>query len=256
MFNLKDLVSRDPLSSNPVSHPIAQLLAPLPQPCRDTLLDFYARRPQPGEDGLQHPIDATTRITVEEGLELLRLARERNASSLLEIGLAYGFSSQFLLASLAPRGGRLVALDPFQRSDWKGIGNGVAKRTAAALSRDPAIHGSVRFQWIAEPSHRALPALEAAAESFDLIFVDGYHRFDDVLIDVTLAARLCSTGGLIVLHDMWLPSVRSVVAFLETNRSDLARLPTPCRNLGVFQLQGSDQRNWDHFVPFTSASAL
>jgi hypothetical protein len=58
----------------------------------------------------------------------------------------------------------------------------------------------------------------------------------------------------IVLHDLWLPAVRSVVAFLEANRSDLARLETACPNLGVFQVQGRDQRNWDHFVPFASAS--
>jgi len=231
---------------------LAALLADLPSSCSDTLHSLYARQPQLGEHGQSHPIDATTRITPEEGLELRRLAAERQATSLLEIGLAYGFSSQYLLAALHPRGGRLVAIDPYQSSDWHGVGRTLAQRTAAALTAGSPAADAVRFEWIPKPSHQACPQLEAADEHFDLIFIDGYHRFDDVLIDVTLAARLCRPGGVLVLHDLWLPSVRAVVSFLEANRSDLQRLPTPCRNLGVFQVVASDQRNWDHFVAFTN----
>lgn len=231
---------------------LSRQLAELPEICRRTLRSLYAGESQPGADGALHPIDATTRIKVEEGLELLRLGRELKASALLEIGLAYGFSSQFLLAALVPDGGRLVAVDPYQHSDWHGIGNGLVKRSLAELKKDPAIAGPLAFHCIAERSERAFLQLEAAGEHFDLIFIDGYHRFDDVLIDVTLGARLCRPGGVLVLHDLWLPSVRAVVSFLEANRSDLQRLPTPCRNLGVFQVVASDQRNWDHFVAFTN----
>jgi predicted O-methyltransferase YrrM len=231
---------------------LSRQLADLPETCRRTLLSLYGNQPQPGADGALHPIDATTRIKVEEGLELLRLGREIKASALLEIGMAYGFSSQFLLAALAPVGGRLVAVDPYQHSDWHGIGNGLVKRSLAALAKDPAMVGPLAFHCIEERSERAFLQLEAAGERFDLIFIDGYHRFDDVLIDVTLAARLCRPGGVLVLHDLWLPSVRGVVSFLEANRRDLQRLPTPCRNLGIFQVVGSDQRNWDHFVAFAN----
>lgn len=230
-----------------------QPLAHLPSLCSRTLQALYAGQAQTGEDGQLHSIDATTRISPNEGLELLRLAREVNACSMLEVGLAYGFSTQFLLSALVPQGGRLLAMDPFQSSDWHGIGRCLAEKTVAALTTDPASCGPVRFQWIPEPSHRALPALEAAGERFDLIFIDGYHRFDDVLIDFSLAAHLCRQGGVIILHDMWLPAVRSVVAFLDANRRDLAQLETACPNLGVFQVQGRDQRNWDHFVPFATA---
>jgi len=80
-------------------------MAALPAPCSLTLGALYSRQPQAGEDGQLQPIDATTRIKPEEGLELLRLARDLQAGALLEIGLAYGFSTQFLLASLVPRGG-------------------------------------------------------------------------------------------------------------------------------------------------------
>ena len=229
---------------------LAAQLADLPGPMQRSLLALYAREPQQGDDGLSHPIDATTRIKPEEGLELLGLARQLGARDLLEVGLACGFSSQFLLAALALEGGgRLVAIDPYQDSDWHGIGRRLAATSAGAM---PQL-GSGAFRWIGERSDRALPQLQQQGERFDLIFIDGYHRFDDVLIDLSFAARLCRPGGVLVLHDMWLPSVRSVVAFIEGNRPDLPRLPTPCPNLAVFRREGEDQRSWDHFVPFESA---
>jgi predicted O-methyltransferase YrrM len=224
------------------------LLASLPAAPREALLALYARQPQSGDDGCVHPIDATTRIAIEEGLELMRLVTQVGAQAVLEVGLAYGFSAQFLLAALEQQGGgQLVAIDPFQGSDWHGIGCRLAEASVAA---SPA--GRLRFRWLGERSDHALPQLERSGERFGLIFVDGYHRFDDVLIDLTLAARLCRPGGVIVLHDLWLPAVRAVVAFVEANRPDLQRQSCSCRNLAVFVCCDSDRRNWDHFVPFAS----
>ena len=224
------------------------LLAPLPPAPRQALLDLYARQPQPGDDGALHPIDATTRVTLEEGLELLELLATTRSDAVLEIGLGYGFSTQFLLAGLQQRGGgRLVAIDPFQSLDWQGIGRRLAQATVVAAGAD-----QLAFTCMEERSDWALPALERRGERFGLIFVDGYHRFDDVLLDVTLAARLCVPGGAIVLHDQWLPSVRAVVAFLEANRADLVRVPCRCRNLVAFVCSGPDRRRWDHFVPFVT----
>ena len=223
------------------------LLAPLPPVQRQTLQALYERKSQRGDDGSLQPIDATTRIQPEEGLELMALLEQAGADAVLEIGLAYGFSSQFLLGGLQQRGGgRLVAIDPFQRTDWHGIGRRLAAATVAAAG-----HGVLAFDCIEERSDWALPQLARQEERFGLVFVDGYHRFDDVLLDVTAAARLCDPGGVIVLHDLWLPSVRAVVAFLEANRTDLQRLPCRCPHLAAFVCSGPDQRNWDHFVPFT-----
>jgi predicted O-methyltransferase YrrM len=224
----------------------AVLMALPPGPAA-ALAALYAREPQCGDDGLLHPVDETTRIKPEEGLELIAFLDHAGADAVLEIGLAYGFSSQFLLAGLQQRGGgRLVAIDPFQSTDWHGIGRRLAAATAAAVG-----DGVPAFVCIEERSDWTLPQLERQGERFGLVFVDGYHRFDDVLFDVTAAARLCVPGGVIVLHDLWLPSVRTVVAFLEANRADLQRLPCRCPNLAAFACTSPDQRNWDHFVPFS-----
>ena len=226
----------------------ASLMALPPAPAA-ALTSLYACEPQRGDDGSLHLVDATTRIKYEEGVELSELLAHASADAVLEIGQAYGFSSQFLLAALQQRsGGRLVAIDPFQSTDWHGIGRRLAEATVAAAGADV-----LSFRCIEELSAWALPQLERQGERFGLIFVDGYHRFDDVLLDVTAAIRLCRPGGVIVLHDLWLPSVRAVVAFLAANRADLVRLPCRCPNLAAFACTGPDQRSWDHFVSFSTA---
>ena len=51
----------------------------------------------------------------------------------------------------------------------------------------------------------------APAKAFDFIFVDGAHRFDDVLVDFYLirpSAR--KVGGLMVLDDIWMASIRTL----------------------------------------------
>ncbi len=222
-------------------------LSPLGECHRDVLASMYGGEPQLGEDGQRHPIDATTRISVAEGMTLHGLCVAAGATSLLEVGLAYGFSTVFLLAALEKAGGgTLVSIDPFQATDWHGIGAGHARRL---VSRSPVLApGS--FSWVEDRSERALVELERAGRCHDLTFIDGYHRFDDVLVDFTLAARTCSPGGAIVLHDRWLDSVEAVVSFVRNNRGDFEEVPTACENLGVFRRTGDDGRDWSHFVRF------
>lgn len=121
-------VAQDPQSAGSRTDCQQDWMAALPAPCSLTLGALYSRQPQAGEDGQLQPIDATTRIKPEEGLELLRLARDLQAGALLEIGLAYGFSTQFLLASLVPRGGAAGGAGSLseQRLAWRRPGPGRA----------------------------------------------------------------------------------------------------------------------------------
>ena len=96
----------------------------------------------------------------------------------------------------------------------------------------------------------ALTDLARQGRTFGLTFIDGYHRFDDVLVDFTLAARMCPEGGVIVLHDMWLPSIAAVASFLRTNRVDFAEVQTGCPNLFAMRRIADDERDWTHFVAF------
>lgn len=222
-------------------------LPPMDADFRDALLSRYRGEPQRGADGLLHPIDETTRISVAEGTTLHALCQENGVTSSLEVGLGYGFSTLFLLAAHAGRaGGRHTAIDPYQTTDWHGIG----AEQARALVSLPSRSACVSFDWIEDWSHRALVDLERRGRAFGLVFIDGYHRFDDVLVDFSLAARVCGPGCLVVFHDLWLESVQALTSFIRHNRSDFSEVATCCENLCVFRRVGDDRRAWSHFVDF------
>ena len=175
----------------------------------------------------------------------------RKAIPLLATALLAGahlpLRTVFLLAALDQvGGGRHTAIDPFQATDWHGIGCTQAHELAAASTTLT----SRSFTWIEDRSDRALVDLERAGRSYGLVFIDGYHRFDDVLVDFTLSARMCSGGGLIVLHDMWLDSIKAVASFVRNDRPDFAAVTTPCDNLFAVRRVGEDERDWSHFVDF------
>jgi len=225
----------------------AEALSDLDEWSRAALLSMYARRPQRGADGLLYPIDRYTRISASEGMALYRWCVDGRAGSTLEIGLGYGFSAAFLLAALERNGGgRHVAVDPYQATDWHGIG----VTTAQALAGGAASLTPDSFVWMDTRSETALVRLEQAGAAFDLVFVDGYHRFDDVLVDFTLAARMVPVGGMIVLHDLHLASVRAVASWIRHDRPDFVRVPTRCRNLFAVRRVSEDERDWRHFVAF------
>lgn len=228
----------------PLVHP-----ADVPPTFRDLLTSMHAGEPQPGADGGLRQLDDTTRVADDEGMVLFTLAGSAPLADTLEIGLAYGFSTAYLLAAQAARGaraGRHVAVDPYQDSDWEGIGLAVARR----LIEKSSVLDAASFRHLPQRSEHALVDLDRAGAQFGLTFIDGYHRFDDVLVDFTLAARLTPHDGVIVLHDMWLDSIAAVAGFVRSNRGDFAEIDTGCGNLFAVRRVGDDERNWDHFAAF------
>jgi predicted O-methyltransferase YrrM len=222
-------------------------LSPLDAVFRTVLESMYAREPQRGVDGLPHPVDRFTRVSAAEGMALYRWCVDAGVTATLEIGLAYGFSAAFLLAALNENGGgRHVAVDPYQTRDWHGVG----AATAARLSVAAAGLDAYSFTCLETRSEAALVDLQRRGETFGLVFIDGYHRFDDVLVDFTLAARMVPVGGLIVLHDRRLDSVKAVASWIGHDRPDFAKVTMPCRNLFAVRRVGEDERDWRHFVRF------
>jgi predicted O-methyltransferase YrrM len=214
---------------------------------RSVLTSMHAGEPQLDASGVRRQIDDSTRISIDEGMTLFSLCAADNVTSTLEVGLAYGFSTVYLLAALAKNGGgRHTAIDPYQATDWSGIGLTTARRLAADST--PLTQDS--FVLIEQRSDLALVDLERTGRTFGLTFIDGYHRFDDVLVDFTHSARMCPVGGVIVLHDMWLDSIAAVAGFLRHNRPDFTEIATGCDNLFAVRRIGPDVREWMHFVDF------
>jgi predicted O-methyltransferase YrrM len=110
-----------------------------------------------------------------------------------------------------------------------------------------------------ETSAAALPPLLNAHRCLDLIFLDDGHKFDSVLLELYYAQRLLKIGGLLVFHDVYMPSVRAAISFVETNLN-FVRMQLPKRKgnqrtaLTVFVKNGTDHRDWEHFSPFNATS--
>ena len=146
-------------------------------------------------------------VSREQGAALRDLALAEQAERTIEVGLALGLSALFLCEAVIERGGRHVAVDPFQQQSW----NGAGLRTL----REAGVEHLVEV--IEEESQIALPRLVSEGREFDFAFVDGDHRFEGVFLDLYFMSRLVKPGGLVVLDDMWMPSVRTAVAYMESN---------------------------------------
>jgi predicted O-methyltransferase YrrM len=193
-----------------------------------------------------------------EGESLRDLAIAEGAERTIEVGLALGMSALFLCQAVLPRGGRHTAIDPFQQESW----NGAGLRTL----REAAVEDLVDV--IQEESQLALPLLVGQGREFDFAFVDGDHRFEGVFLDLYFMTRLVKPSGLVVVDDMWMPAVRTAVAYVEKNldatlepdalpdgfrwrRRRLSRgVPGGTGDVAVLRLPSErpDPR-WDEFVP-------
>ena len=209
------------------------------------LREMYSAGALPGAPhGGPVTIDQRTRISIHQGAELHRLVSTAGANSCLEVGLAYGYSTAWILDALSRTPDTShVAIDPFQLSRWGGVGLETASRLNAAA----------RFQWIQERSDFALASFAKEERTFDFIYIDGGHRFDDVIVDFYLADRVLDVSGLMVFDDMFLPSIQTAVSFVERNRS-YERVASNVRNVAVLRKVQNESRDWRHFVPFEVAA--
>ena len=221
-----------------------EALQSIEEPFRSALLSKYRNEPQTGTDGQRHEVDPSVKIPPSEGRWLYELCREIKPKEILEIGTCYGFSSLFFLAAVTKNGmGRVTSIDPYEEAMWHGI----------ALASVKASGASEKFQHLAERSDRASTDLARQKASFQVIFIDGSHRFDDVLTDFYLFAPLCAENGYIIFDDLWMPSIQSVVAFVRGNRLDFREQATTESNIAVFKRTSQDSRPWDHFQRFAVA---
>jgi predicted O-methyltransferase YrrM len=220
--------------------PAADVLESLPEPFRGALLSMYSGQLQRGSDGELHALDPYTRTAPKYGMWLYESCRRLKPRQTLEVGLAFGFSTVYFLAAVHENGSGLhAAIDPLQ-DYWHGIGLRHAENLGMAHA----------FRFYNEKSVSALVKLAADNQRFELIFIDGNHRFDDVLVDFTLSAEICPLGGYIVLDDVRLPSIRRVESFILNNRADFSKISTPLRGIVAFQRTGDDAREWRHHVDF------
>jgi predicted O-methyltransferase YrrM len=170
------------------------------------------RLAQAGPSRTRDAKDDFQRVTLPElDCDALRdaLVAER-ATTVVEIGLAYGSSALAIGEALMLAGGDSplhLVIDAFQESEYFNVGWDAIR--AAGLDRICRL--------LPERSQLALPRLVTDGFTADAAFVDGSHIFDNVFVDLYFLREIVRPGGLIVLDDVWWPSVATAAHYYETN---------------------------------------
>ena len=202
------------------------------------------------ETGTFHHPDGRTdelgvvRLALGQAGLLAELAMNCPKPLSIEVGFGMGSSAAIILGTrrLTGKPFKHLIYDPF------GLGHGRGQVVQSYLQE--------RFP---KGFHRVMKRSEIGlAELLDkngpgaagLIFIDGGHRFENVMTDFTLADLLCCVGGYVVLDDAWFPAIESVVNYVKTNRPDYAVAHLPIPNCSVIRKIGPDKRAWDAFKPF------
>jgi predicted O-methyltransferase YrrM len=154
------------------------------------------------------PVSLRFNVDSAEREFLRSIVADTRPSTSLEIGLAFGISALCICDALRADA-RHIIVDPFQFTDFKGIGLLNLER---AGYRD-------RIDFYELLSHRALPKIEESGVRIDFALVDGGHDFDQVLVDFFNVDRLLKIGGVVVFDDVDWGSVRKACRYVAINRA-------------------------------------
>src|SRR5262249_49415899 len=148
--------------------------------------------------------------------------------SILEIGSWEGRSAIFFLEFFAQS--HLTCVYTFEGGS-EHVSDDVYSQSLGELERRFDLNLSGYGARCEKMKMRSLPALDKLAESgrrFDLIYIDGSHRRDDVLMDSIMSWRLLAHGGHIVWDDylweidrpFWETPKQAIDTFLNLNRGE------------------------------------
>lgn len=173
------------------------------------LVSILQSREVRGRSGASRPITSVS--TLNNLVTMRNLFADLKPKRSLEVGLAFGGSALLLASSHRELGrdpaGQHTAIDPFQASQWDDAG-------LMALE-EAGLRGYLDFRQ--DLSSAVLPQLAAEESSFDFIYVDGSHLFEDVFVDFYFATRVLADGGLLAFDDSSYPHVKKVLQFIRNN---------------------------------------
>lgn len=184
------------------------------------------------------------RISLEQCALIAHIARQCPKMLSIEIGFGMGSSAAIILGTRRLQAKRFAHLifDPYGLPGDRGL-------VVQAYLKQRFPKG---FRRIMKQSEVGLATLldKHGPGIAGFIFIDGGHRFENVMTDFVLADQLCCVGGYIVLDDAWFPAIESVINYVRANRPDYAVAHLAVPNCSVLMKVGEDKRSWDAFKPF------
>ena len=143
-------------------------------------------------------------VAINEALALYTIVRHLQPTVSVEVGFAQGISTLAILQALADNGkGVHHVIDPFQ-ANFGHAGTEMVRR--AGLESYYEFHETFPENVIPN-----LPQVQFG-------FIDASHLFDLSLLEFVLVDKKLSPGGVLGFHDLWMPSLRSVISYVLNNR--------------------------------------
>jgi predicted O-methyltransferase YrrM len=142
---------------------------------------------------------------------LQKAIRDVRPKIAVEVGLAFGISTLYMLEALAETGAqKLIGMDPAQHDEmWHGGGLHNVERAG---------YGGL-YEFHEDTSQQVLPRLVARGKRIGVGFIDGWHTFDHVLVDFFYIDQMLEVGGIVVFDDVGYPAIRRLCEFVVANRA-------------------------------------
>jgi predicted O-methyltransferase YrrM len=162
--------------------------------------------PRP-DAGKQAALDASSEVegwlSTAQGSRLWEAARRvPPGGTVVEIGSFRGRSA-VVLASAAPEGAAIVAIDPHAGGD-RGPGE-IAPRADRGEADNQAFHANLRRagvdQRVRLVRKASGEALEEVSGGIDLLYIDGAHRYRPASDDISAWGARVRPGGMLLIHD-------------------------------------------------------
>jgi hypothetical protein len=205
------------------------------------------------------PLTDSGPLPVDQQMDLAFLADATNSTLIIETGMAIATSTVALLGSFYARDGSdtfvdsltVHSIDPYQQQGYKKSG---LNNVQAALERFGQTFEGYKGR---EPSHvyhnnsaaLSMAELYASTSCADLIFMDDGHKYDDNMLELYFSTRLLRPGGILVIDDIWMPSVKVTLAYATSNLPFVQIHGLYERGV-VLLKTGNDDREWDFHVEF------
>ncbi len=152
-------------------------------------------------------VSAHSQITPIFAQALCDFVEREQPKTVVEVGMALGFSSLAILSAL-PEDGILISVDPFQDTDYEGAGMAQVARSTHAK----------RHRLVAEADYLALPKMIEQGLKVDFAYIDGMHTFDYVLLDAFYLDKLVPVGGAIAFNDCGFRSIHKFLHYFVKHR--------------------------------------
>lgn len=134
----------------------------------------------------------------KETIKNLAFLERNSMTRICEIGVFEGGTTNYFVENLLNNDGIVVGIDPLDDGYDLDGDNHIFKGQYERFTENIK-HNEERIWHIRKSSQAVLPTMRD--NSFDLVFVDGDHRYNSVTIDGTEAFRICKVGGYVLFDD-------------------------------------------------------